>query len=190
MKCAPTTLYAATASGTSPPVLRRSGGPDPRIRSPLVVPEFLPFRFGSIFSKMVFDSTRAPEIYEGLSLRAWRVLALLASYPDITNAEMSALFGMDTATVTRAVAELKSKGLITTNRDPSDRRRVQNRLTDAGAALHDRIAPARIARGRRYEACFTPEELTQLHRLLDKLSRHVDAIFIEEWREERRRAAV
>lgn len=181
MKCAPTTPHTLGPGAQAPPAARQTTGPDPRVHEPLFIPEFLPFRFGAIFSKMTYDSSRNPQVYEGLSQRAWRVVALLAAYPDITNAEISAIFGMDTATVTRGVAELKSRDLISTCRDPSDRRRVLNRLTDAGVALHDRIAPTRRARGRRYEACLTAEELSQLHGLLDKLSRHMDTIVSDEW---------
>ena len=177
---------AASGGGEGGPVVSVTGGrrADPRTREAIDLARFLPFRFATIYAKMADDAVRHPEVYHGISMRAWKVLALLAPFPDSTNAEISAINGMDPATVTRAVAELKAAGLVTTRRDRLDRRRMLNRLTDAGAALHDRIAPGRRARGQSFEAAFTPAELDQLHHLLDKLDSHVDAIFQADRRRE------
>ncbi|MFM2042744.1 MAG: hypothetical protein RLY86_1320 [Pseudomonadota bacterium] len=175
----------AGAGDGSPAVAVTGGGrADPRTREAIDLARFLPFRFATIYAKMADDAVRHPEVYHGISMRAWKVLALLAPFPDSTNAEISAINGMDPATATRAVAELKAAGLVTTRRDRVDRRRMLNRLTDAGAALHDRIAPGRRARGQSFEAAFTAAELDQLHRLLDKLDAHVDAIFQADRRRE------
>ncbi len=150
------------------------------VRESLGLPDFLPFRLTTLSNKVFYDAFRDPEIYRGLSVRGWKVLALLGAYPDISNADISSIIGMDPATVTRAVRELRQRDLVATQPSPDDRRKLRHRLTREGAALHDAIVPGRRARGERYEEALTPAERRTLHRLLDKLDAAVDAILAEE----------
>ncbi|MCJ8273698.1 MAG: hypothetical protein MJK04_30400, partial [Psychrosphaera sp.] len=79
----------------------------------------------------------------------------------------------DAATVTRAVKVLKDLDFVGTRNSKRDRRKILIYLTQRGADFHDQITPKRIETGELIDSCFTYEEKSQLHHLLNKLDRHL-----------------
>lgn len=76
-------------------------------------------------------------------------------------------------TVSRGVASLEKKGLLTRSRDAVDTRRQVLNITQQGQDLHDEIMDRfRSAEARMLEV-LTSEEAQQLQSLLDKLARDV-----------------
>ncbi len=76
-------------------------------------------------------------------------------------------------TVSRGVASLEKKGLLTRSRDAVDTRRQVLNITQQGQDLHDKIMDRfRSAEARMLEV-LTSEEAQQLQSLLDKLARDV-----------------
>lgn len=82
-------------------------------------------------------------------------------------------------TVSRAVASLEKKGLITRTRDKIDTRRQVLNITDAGQTAHDTIVGQFEAAETRFLAALDTEEQQTLLELLDKVARGVDT-----WRAE------
>lgn len=109
--------------------------------------------------------------YDGVSIgiREWRVLSLLALSDDITAKDITALSGMDKATVSRAISRLRSDGLIETETDPNSWRSQKLSLTPKGIKVYDQMVPAKLERAERMHQELTDAEYKQLIKLLKKL---------------------
>ena len=116
--------------------------------------------------------------------REWRVISILGAYGGLTNGNLASALKTDAATVSRAVKVLKSTNLVDTLNSKKDRRKVLIYLTESGAKLYDKVTPKRIESGQMIDKCFTNEELSTLHHLLNKLDRHMQHLeneFEDEW---------
>lgn len=72
--------------------------------------------------------------------------------------------------MTGRVDRLERAGLVARRPDPSDRRGVLVRLTDAGAQLTGQLIKGYLDEQKRYVSVLTPAELERLERLLRKLT--------------------
>jgi len=74
----------------------------------------------------------------GLTYPQYLVMLVLWERAPRTVGELGAELGLDSGTLTPLLKRMESAGLVRRERDPSDERRVQITLTEAGGALHDR----------------------------------------------------
>ncbi len=121
----------------------------------------------------------AVRLYAGkydIPLAEWRLLAALALEAPSSVNGLAAALGTDKGWVSRTAASLMSKGLVASRDDPSDGRRMQIDLTQAGRALYARIAPAAIARQRRLVSVLSGAERRALDRIIEKLQYQADAL--------------
>jgi len=107
----------------------------------LQLENFLPYRL-SVLTNLV--STAIAGSYRerfGLSIPAWRVLAVLANSPDLSAAEVAQRTAMDKVAVSRAVRALLNARRVARRVAHADRRRSVLRLTAAGRRVHAAVAP-------------------------------------------------
>lgn len=105
------------------------------------------------------------------------VLMCLSFRRDVHARDICEITEQPSNTVSRGVASLEKKGLLTRSRDQVDTRRQVLNITPAGQEAHDEIMEAfRAAEARMLES-LSAEEKSDLHQILDKLARSVD-----EWR--------
>jgi DNA-binding MarR family transcriptional regulator len=111
----------------------------------LQLENFLPYRL-SVLTNLV-SSAIAGAYRErfGLSIPEWRVLAVLASSPDLSAAEVVQRTAMDKVAVSRAVRALLNEGRLERRMARTDRRRSVLRLTAAGRHVHAGVAPFALA---------------------------------------------
>jgi len=76
---------------------------------------------------------------------------------------------MDKVAVSRAVARLVEAGRVDRGTHDGDKRRSVLKLSDAGWAIHDEVAPLARAHERELLAKLDEAERVQLDRILDKL---------------------
>lgn len=74
----------------------------------------------------------------------WRMLVVLAREPEITMSRVTEIIEMDKAAVSRALAKLDDKRLVTTSVVGTNARSKLFRLSPAGIALHDVILSATV----------------------------------------------
>lgn len=74
----------------------------------------------------------------------WRMLVVLAKEPEITMSRVTEIIEMDKAAVSRALAKLDDKRLVTTSVVGTNARSKLWRLSPAGIALHDVILGATV----------------------------------------------
>jgi DNA-binding MarR family transcriptional regulator len=112
-------------------------------------------------------------VQSGLTLAEWRVLTNLYSSSPTTSRQLCLRLHTDKAEVSRACAGLIARGYASRRIDPKDRRSALVVITPRGERLHDAIVPLRQALQKELEAPLKKSEVAELHRILDKLMRHV-----------------
>lgn len=105
----------------------------------------------------------------GVTGAQFEVLKNLAGSGAQTAASLCRALHQDTGSMTRMLDRLQEKGLVSRERDTSDRRLVFLRLTAAGESLIPKIHPMLRRALRRHLAGFTPEEIESLKRYLSRL---------------------
>jgi DNA-binding MarR family transcriptional regulator len=109
--------------------------------STLELDRFLPYRL-SVLSNIV--STAISGAYEkrfGLTIPEWRVMAVLATTPGLSAAEVAQRTAMDKVAVSRAVASLLRERRIVRQTARADRRRSLLRLSAAGEKVYAQVVP-------------------------------------------------
>ncbi|MCH8221661.1 MAG: MarR family transcriptional regulator [Proteobacteria bacterium] len=97
--------------------------------------EFLPYRL-SVLSNTVSRGISAAYVDRfGLSIREWRIIAVLGRYPGLSAAEIVKLTAMDKVAVSRAVSRLTGKGRLTRSLSDADKRRSVLVLSKEGKRL-------------------------------------------------------
>lgn len=105
----------------------------------------------------------------GLSLTEWRVFVRISQHPDTTAAEIAAATGLTSMTVSRAVHKLRGDDLVEGEADPADSRRALLRVTSAGRALFEEIAPDAARNVGAIMAVLSPEELAAFRSVIDRV---------------------
>jgi DNA-binding MarR family transcriptional regulator len=132
----------------------------------LQLDNFLPYRL-SVLTNLV--STAIAGAYRqrfGLSIPAWRVLAVLANSPDLSAVEVAQRTAMDKVAVSRAVRALLRAARLERRVARADRRRSALRLTAAGRHVHAAVAPLALAYERSLLKSLTRAERIALDRSL------------------------
>jgi len=125
--------------------------------------------------------TEALAPFHQLQPTEWRVLEVLARRGPMCGFSISALAGLDRATVSRTIRRLHDLGALDATPDPEDGRKILLSLTAAGQALACRARAAVQAEEEAFFAALSPAEREQLRTLLDRVlagnatSRHLKA---------------
>ena len=130
---------------------------------------FLPYRLSVLSNRVSGAIARVYSERFGLGVTEWRVMAVLGRYPDLSAGEVAQRTAMDKVAVSRAVAGLVDAGRVERETHGDDRRRSVLRLTDAGRAIHDGVAPLALEFERRLLEGMETSERAVLFRLLDRL---------------------
>lgn len=104
-----------------------------------------------------------------LTPRQFAVMAKLKDEGTLSQNHLGRMVAMDAATTKGVVERLLRKGYIDATPSPTDRRRVEISLTDAGRAFLDLAVPIAAHISERTTHNLTPRERERLLALLDKL---------------------
>lgn len=110
----------------------------------------------------------------GLNIREWRVLALLAQLGPLTAVRIVEEVVQDKANMSRAIAELHKKKLVTKLPNPKHKRSQFIWLTKSGMALYKKIEPVFTEQAEMFCNSLSEKEKTTLCKLLDKLKGHAE----------------
>jgi MarR family transcriptional regulator for hemolysin len=116
----------------------------------------------------------------GGSAAAWQVLVLIRSQQWGTQSEMADAMGITGATLTHHLNAMEDQGLVRRWREKSNRRVQRVELTDAGAALCDRLRHVALAHDQRLRSKLSDEETAQLAELLDRLQAGLEQVAVAE----------
>ena len=132
--------------------------------------EFLPYQL-SVLSNRVSDGIAATyEARFGLTVPEWRVIAILAEFPDISAKQVAERTAMNKVAISRTVQKLLDGGRVTRESHDQDRRRSVLSLSDKGAEEYAKIAPLALAYERKLLATLSDRQQQELEKLLKKLA--------------------
>jgi len=137
----------------------------------LTLDDFLPFRL-SFTSNLVSDRiARAYQALFGLTIPEWRLVAVIAEGEGITQQAIGAKTRMDKVTVSRAAIALVERGLIERAPNAGDRRSHLLRLTAAGQALYEQVAPKALELEQRIFGGFDADRVAAFVAMLREIDR-------------------
>ncbi len=149
--------------------------PDWRADSPpLVLERFIPYRL-TIAAQIVSERLAGKYTAEhGISVTEARVITTLGQYPDITARDIVRHGHLGKTLVSRSVATLNRRGLVSERQSTDDRRAMLLTLTMPGREIY--LSLARMAEGysAEIESVLGEEDLATLNSVVDRLIRHYD----------------
>ena len=131
---------------------------------------FLPYQLSVLSNRISQDIAELYQTRHALGMTEWRVIAVLAEHPGISAGEAAERTAMDKVAISRAVASLTESGRVTRDTHEGDRRRAVLRLTPAGQAIHDDVAPLALAYERRLLDGLSDGERQALVALLSRIA--------------------
>ena len=100
----------------------------------------------------------------------WRVIRILAEQDTVDASEMADKAFILAPSLTRIIRSLEERGIIAKLKDANDGRRVLLKITPAGLAIINEVAPESRMIYERLETHFGPEKIDLLLDLLDEIS--------------------
>jgi DNA-binding MarR family transcriptional regulator len=131
--------------------------------------DFVPFRLNRLAAEV---SEHLATIYRerfGLEIPEWRVMATVGPERGCTAQYIARSTRMHKTRVSRAIAHLEKRGLMTRVTSSADRREMQLRLTKAGRRVYAELVPLALERESILLACLTREQLRAFTTGLDCL---------------------
>lgn len=136
------------------------------------VPAFITF----IANKLSNSATAFYQKQFGVNVTEWRIMSLLAIEPGIPASRICHVIGFDKGPVSRTLAGLEKRALVSIRTDPNDGRTHSISLTAKGRATHDKVIVAAFERERRLLSCLSKEEREVLIDLLRRLHENLGAV--------------
>lgn len=115
-----------------------------------------------------------------LTIPEWRVVAHVAEQSGISQQEIGLRTRMDKVTVSRATIALASRGFVSRDRNPADRRSRRLTLTAAGRRLYAAIAPKALELERAVFGQFSAAEMAALMSFLQRVDAAAAAVMTAE----------
>lgn len=140
-------------------------------RALLELETFLPYRLSVLSNTLSQSIAKVYDKRFGLSVTEWRAMAVLGHRADLSAREVAERTAMDKVAVSRALARLLDKQLIERSTAAHDKRQSVLRLSEAGWAIYDQVAPLALEHEQRLLAHLSVEEREWLARILDTLWR-------------------
>lgn len=137
---------------------------------------FLPYRLSVLTNRVSDAIARHYSERFNLSVPEWRVMAVLGGTSNLSAGEVALRTAMDKVQVSRAVASLIAARRVQRQFDAQDRRITRLSLTAKGRAIYDEIVPLALHLEAVLLSALSPEEKSQLDKLLEKLSRRVGGL--------------
>lgn len=131
---------------------------------------FVPYRLSVLTNIVSMSIAEAYEREFGLTIPQWRVVAVLARYPDLSAIEVAERTAMDKVAVSRAVQGLLASRRLVRTYDAGDRRRSRLKLSAAGRAVYTRVAPLALRYEEQLLDALSPSDRRALDRLIGRLT--------------------
>src|ERR1700751_1327957 len=116
----------------------------------------------------------------GLSSVEFGLVASLGRRPPMSVVRLAEAVGQDKGQISRALAGLVSRKLVTRAVNPRDNREVLVSLTRSGLAAHDVIVAGALERNQRLVEQLDPAEVAMLLAHIDRLTRKAEAMLAVE----------
>src|SRR6478735_5184568 len=136
------------------------------------VPAFVTF----IANKLSNSATAFYQRQFGVNVTEWRIMSLLAIEPGIPASRICHVIGFDKGPVSRTLAGMEERGLVSIRADRQDGRTHSISLTAKGHTTHDQVIAVALERERRLLSCLSKPEREILIGLLLRVHGNLDAV--------------
>lgn len=144
-------------------------------RKVLDLDRHVPYFFTYISNKLSRGASRLYRKHFNIGITEWRVMGVLAAYPEINANQVCIKLGMDKAAISRSLQTLEQQQLVELT-DTDDNRTRTISLTSAGYRLHDQIIEIALEREERLVSALTSEERKLFEKSLRKLRAAVPGV--------------
>jgi DNA-binding MarR family transcriptional regulator len=138
--------------------------------APLKLEEFLPYRLNVVASLVSQALSRIYAERYNIGVPEWRVLVTLGQYGMMTGKAIGAHSHMHKTKVSRAVALLERRKLVTRRANRADLREAFLTLTPAGRAMYEDLAPIALEFTQRLSEVIEPADRTAFERAINRLT--------------------
>jgi DNA-binding MarR family transcriptional regulator len=136
----------------------------------LKLDDFLPHRLNVLSSLISHALTRVYTPY-GIGIPEWRVLVTLGENGAMTGKAVGAKTHMHKTKVSRAVAQLERRRLVSRRANRADLREAFLTLTPAGRALYEQLAPSALDFMDRLSEVVAPADRPAFDRAMKQLTK-------------------
>lgn len=150
-----------------------------RREAPLKLEEFLPYRLNVVASLTSQALSRVYAERYGIGIPEWRVLVTLGQFDTMTGKAVGAHSHMHKTKVSRAVALLEQRNLLSRRPNAADMRESFLSLTPAGRAMYEDLAPGALEFARRLMEVIDPADRNAFERALGKLTERSASLVAE-----------
>jgi DNA-binding MarR family transcriptional regulator len=137
--------------------------------APLKLEQFLPYRLNVVASLVSQALSRIYADRYGIGVPEWRVLVTLGQYGMMTGKAIGGHSHMHKTKVSRAVALLENRKLVTRRANRADLREAFLALTPAGRAMYDDLAPIALDFANRLSEVVDAADRAAFERAVDRL---------------------
>lgn len=145
----------------------------------LALEAFLPHRLDVLNEIVIQAMTALIARRQDLALPEWRVLATLGRARGITAKDISVAARMHKTKVSRAVAALEEKGLVSRQLNRADLREAFLSLTPKGRKAHMELTPLVLRFSRRLTETLAHDEQLALDAIMTRVSEQASALLNE-----------
>ena len=138
--------------------------------APLKLEEFLPYRLNVVASLVSQALSRIYAERYGIGVPEWRVLVTLGQFGMMTGKAIGQHSPMHKTKVSRAVALLEKRKLLTRRANRADLREAFLALTPTGRAMYDDLAPIALDFANRLAEVIDPADRAAFERAVDRLT--------------------
>lgn len=144
--------------------------PGPSDEAPLKLEGFLPYRVNVMASLVSQALSRIYADRYGIGVPEWRVLVTLGQYGMMTGKAIGSHSHMHKTKVSRAVALLEKRKLVSRRANRADLRESFLTLAPAGRAMYEDLAPSARDFAKRLAEAIEPADRAAFERAVDRLT--------------------
>lgn len=145
-------------------------------REEWAVDDTLNYQLVTLSNKLSLTVARRALAEDNLTLREWRIMAVIFIYGPSIAREISDRALLDPAHVSRSVHAMNKAGLVALDRNRRDRRQVVVRLTDHGEEITRRVMPRVIGINNAFREVYSEAEYQTLISLLARGNEFADRL--------------
>ncbi|MGO4394000.1 MarR family winged helix-turn-helix transcriptional regulator [Variovorax sp. M-6] len=143
---------------------------------PVVVEDLLNYKLNRLMASSGSMVTRLCEGRYGITRREWRLICILASQDAMSPSALAQRAHLSRARISRHIADLTEKKLMSRQAVPTDKRRWEVSLTASGRSIHDELFPQSVKFNNMVLKALSPAEIRQFDAALKKLTDVADAL--------------
>ena len=145
---------------------------------PVVVEDLLNYKLSRLLASSGSMVTRLCEGRYGITRRECRLICILASQDGMSPSALAQRAHLTRARISRHIADLTEKKLVSRRTVATDRRRWEVSLTAAGQAIYDELFPQSVKFNGMVLKALSPTELRQFDAALKKLTDVADTLSV------------